>query len=102
MTASAILPSALTQIELEYLPGTAAQFGQQGAAEHKIDPRPFGDGKHPLAVGHLFEHLAHKPLTEGHHPFVMARRAKVAPLARKRQQVLMPALITAHPGKTAM
>jgi hypothetical protein len=68
----------------------------------EIDPQPLGNGKHPLALGHIFEHLAHKPFTEGHHPFLMARRAKVAPLARRRQQVLMPSLITAHPSETAM
>lgn len=99
---SMITGTTLTQIQLEHLPGTAAQFGQQCAVEQKIDPQPFGNGKHPLAVGHLFEHLAYEAFAEGHHPLLVAWGAKVAPLARKRQQVLMPALIATYPGETEM
>jgi hypothetical protein len=37
---SLITGTTLTQIQLEHFPGTAAQFGQQCAVEHKIDPQP--------------------------------------------------------------
>jgi hypothetical protein len=39
----------LLEISTEYLPGAAAQFGQQFAVEQKIDPQPFGQAKDPVS-----------------------------------------------------
>ena len=66
---------------LEHFSGAAAQFCQQFTVEQKIDPQPFGDGKDPLAVGHLFEHLTHDTFAEGRHSLSMARGAKVTAFA---------------------
>ena len=90
------------KVGAEHLPGAAAQLGQQPAIKHKIDPQPLGDRKHPLAVGHLFEHLAHETFAKGHHPLLVARGAKVAPLARIGQQVFVATILALHSGKAEM
>ena len=52
-----------------------------------------------MPVRNRFYDLPAQPFAEFNHPLLVARRAKVAALARKGQQILMAAIPTTHPGK---
>lgn len=59
-----------------------------------------GDGKHPLAVRHMFEYFLAQPFPELDDAFLMAGWAEMPALAGKRQQIFMPAIAAPHPGKS--
>jgi hypothetical protein len=53
-------------------------------------------------VRHGLDDIAAQPLTEFHHTLLMARGAKMPPLARKGQKVLMTAGPATHPRKAVV
>ncbi len=56
----------------------------------------------PLTLRHIFQCLLAQPLSELDDALLMAGRAEVKTLARKRQQVFMAAIVTSHTGKAEM
>jgi len=50
-------------------------------------------------MGHMFQYLLAQPFPELNHPLLMAGRAEMLALARKRQEIFMPAIRAPHPGK---
>ena len=55
-----------------------------------------------MAIRHMFQYLLAQPFPEHNHPLLMAGRAEMPALARKRQEIFMPAIATSYPGKTQM
>jgi hypothetical protein len=55
-----------------------------------------------MPVRNRLDHFKTKPLAKLHYALLMAGWAKMPALARKRQQIFMPAISTSHPGKTIM
>jgi hypothetical protein len=99
----AILPRSPTfEIHLESLPGATAQLGKQVSVIKEIPAEDLGDTEDKMSMGHRLDHFLAEPLTELHHPFLVARWTEVAPLARERQEILMAAIPALDPGKAVV
>jgi hypothetical protein len=55
-----------------------------------------------MPVRNLFEDIHAQPLSEFHHPLLMAGWAKMATLAGKSQQIFVTAVITFDTGKAVV
>ena len=87
---------------LQGIPGAAAQIGKKLSIIQKVTTKDFRDTEDKMPVRNLLEYLHAQPLPEFHHALLMARRAEVAALAGKCQQVFMAAVFALRTGKTVV
>src|SRR5664280_1144386 len=87
---------------LQGIPGAAAQIGKKLSIIQKVTTKDFRDTEDKMPVRNLLEYLHAQPLPEFHHALLMARRAEVAALAGKCQQVFMATAFAFHTGKTVL
>jgi len=63
------------------LPYTTTEIRKQLAVIKKIPPQNFRNAEYHMPMRYGLHHLLTKPLTELHHPFLMAGRAEMATFA---------------------
>ncbi len=83
------------------IPRALAQFAEQGAVVYKIDPEAFGYAENPVSAGDFFQNLCQKPFAVFDDPLLVARGAKMAAFARKRQKIFVAAIVASNPGEAA-
>ncbi len=71
------------------------------AVVHEIDPEAFGYAEDPVSVRNFLENVGQQPFAVFDDPLPMARGAKVAALARKRQKIFVAAMVASDPGEAA-
>jgi len=72
-----------SQIHFKSLPGAAAQLREQFAVIKKISPQDLGNAEDKVPVRDQLDHFPAQPLPKLHHPLLVARWAKMPPLARE-------------------
>jgi hypothetical protein len=83
------------------IPRALAQFAEQGAVVYEIDPQALGYAEDPVPVRNFLKDLCQKPFAVFDDPLLVARGAKMAALARKRQEIFMAAIVASNPGEAA-
>ena len=83
------------------IPRALAQFAEQGAVVYKIDPEAFGYAEDPVSAGDFFKNVGQKPFAVFDDPLPVARGAKMAAFARKRQKIFVAAIVASNPGEAA-
>ena len=73
-------------------PSTTAQLMQKLSIIEKVPAQDLRDAEDEMPVGDLLEHMDAEPLSEFHHPLLMAGRAKMTTLAGEGQKVLVVAV----------
>jgi hypothetical protein len=97
-----IFRDCLLEKDLQGFPCATAQTGKKLPVVKEISTQNLRDAEDEMPVRNLFEDIHAQPLPEFHHPFLMARGAKVATLAGKCQQVFMAAVFTFHTCKAVV
>jgi len=94
-----VFMNGILEKDLQGFPGAAAQIGKKLPVIEEVTAEDFRDAEYEMTVGDLLEDIHAEPFPEFHHALLMARWAKVTPLARKRQQIFVTAVFAFYAGK---
>ena len=90
----------MNALHKSYIPVTVKRARKSVIKE--IPTEDLGDAEDKMSMGHRLDHVLAEPLTELHHPLLVARWTEVTPLARERQKILMAAIAALDPGKAVV
>ena len=82
--------------------GDAGDLAEQAAPVQAIGAPPLRDGEHDLTVRHGREEGGVQPLRPDREALGVAARAEIPALAREREQVFVPAGVTADAGEAVL
>ncbi len=83
------------------VPRAFARLAEQGAVVHETNPEALGYAKYLVPAGDFFQTVGQQPFAVFDDALLAARGAKVAALARKRQEIFMAAIVASNTGEAA-
>ena len=91
------VPTRCPEERLQGIGGALAQFPQEAAIFSEVDAQHLRHGEHVLAMGDRGQHVLGDPFPELEHALLVTGGTEVSPLARQRQQILVPAGVAVDP-----
>ena len=86
--------------DLQGIPGTAAQLGEEFSIIKKVTPEDFGQAEDEVAVGDGLEDFFTEPFAKFHDTLLMAGGAEVPAFAREGQEILVATVFAFNAGET--